>query len=301
MKIKALSPKEKFQRVKELKEKGKSRDEIAEALKINKKTLNGIIAAINKGFNSINEHKGYLARQKINPETGIRFVSKKQYEDYHLRQKGFSSPHEYKEHLASERGFNSLNEYNKYLARKKGYRSIQRARMALYKLKRPIELLNKNARQSGYKDFYSYKSIRKILRRTAPIGTTSKQQELEDSIILLPPKNLEQTLVTPIENKNNQDEGELIKILIQKLPERERKIIEKRYFQGKTLKEIGKEYAITKEGIRIIQYRTLNILREIYEIIFIRKPSSHKQTPPFWERNHIQRRKCKNPELYTLI
>ena len=242
MKLKALSPKEKFLKVKKLREEGKSRAEIEETLRINKNTLNNVITTIGKGFNYHYEYQGYLARQK-----------------------GFSSQHEYQEHLA----------------RKGGYKNTQRARMAFHKLKRPIELLNKDAIRSGYKDFNSYISIRRMLKRTAPIGTTPKQQELEDSIILFPPKTLEQTLVAPVENKNNQYDIEIIKILIQKLPERERNIIEKKYFQGKTLEEIGKEYGITGEGVRQIQYFTLNTLREIYEMIFVRKPSLHKQTSPF--------------------
>jgi RNA polymerase primary sigma factor len=71
--------------------------------------------------------------------------------------------------------------------------------------------------------------------------------------------------VAPIESAAQHILREQIDIVLQKLPERERRIIQLRYGlydgQYRTLEEVGREFGITRERIRQIEARVLRKLR----------------------------------------
>jgi RNA polymerase primary sigma factor len=73
---------------------------------------------------------------------------------------------------------------------------------------------------------------------------------------------------TPMESASNHILREQIEIVLQKLPERERRIIQLRYglHDGhyRTLEEVGREFGITRERIRQIEARVLRKLRHPY-------------------------------------
>ena len=70
---------------------------------------------------------------------------------------------------------------------------------------------------------------------------------------------------TPMENASQHILREQIESVLQKLPERERRIIQLRYglYDGhyRTLEEVGREFGITRERIRQIEARVLRKLR----------------------------------------
>jgi RNA polymerase primary sigma factor len=70
---------------------------------------------------------------------------------------------------------------------------------------------------------------------------------------------------TPMENASQRILREQIETVLEKLPERERRIIELRYglYDGRyrTLEEVGREFGITRERIRQIEARVLRKLR----------------------------------------
>jgi RNA polymerase primary sigma factor len=70
---------------------------------------------------------------------------------------------------------------------------------------------------------------------------------------------------TPMENASQHILREQIETVLQKLPERERRIIQLRYglYDGhyRTLEEVGREFGITRERIRQIEARVLRKLR----------------------------------------
>ncbi|HEX5689261.1 MAG TPA: RNA polymerase sigma factor RpoD, partial [Roseiflexaceae bacterium] len=72
----------------------------------------------------------------------------------------------------------------------------------------------------------------------------------------------------PIESAANRLLREQLNVALQKLPERERKIIQLRYGlydgQYRTLEEVGREFGITRERIRQIEAKVLRKLRHPY-------------------------------------
>src|SRR3989344_4284812 len=94
--------------------KGMSMAEIARKVNVSYTTAYGYTRArqrINpetgERFVSLTEYKEHLARQRINPETGERFVSRTEYEEHLARQRinpetgeRFASYTEYQKHLA---------------------------------------------------------------------------------------------------------------------------------------------------------------------------------------------------------
>jgi len=69
----------------------------------------------------------------------------------------------------------------------------------------------------------------------------------------------------PLESAAQHILREQIEIVLQKLPERERRIIQLRYGlqdgHYRTLEEVGREFGITRERIRQIEARVLRKLR----------------------------------------
>jgi RNA polymerase primary sigma factor len=76
------------------------------------------------------------------------------------------------------------------------------------------------------------------------------------------------------EERNQENDSPLLnetvkgtlKRLIRDLPDRERKIIEMRYFQEKTLEDVANEFNITRERVRQIQFIALRKLKFVDEI-----------------------------------
>lgn len=61
---------------------------------------------------------------------------------------------------------------------------------------------------------------------------------------------------------SNQDNKAIVKELMDSLSEKDRKLIDEYYFQNKDTVELGKEYGITAEGVRLRLLKILSKLRE---------------------------------------
>ena len=145
--------------------------------------------------------------------------------------------------------------YLDYLAGLRGYESLK-------------ELEKKWA---GEKEFDSYYAYRAWLH-----GKSVRPQENEEAQMNLAPKDLDSIAVrAPLSEKEieeaeiqEQKNKDLLKKFISQLPEKERIIITKIFYEGKTLGEISEEVGMTKEGTRQIEIRFLNRLaidrRKIY-------------------------------------
>lgn len=62
-----------------------------------------------------------------------------------------------------------------------------------------------------------------------------------------------------------REEAELVRAAIDTLPEREADVIRQRFYEGKTLDEVGGPLGITKERVRQIEARARRMLRERLE------------------------------------
>src|ERR671917_583582 len=111
----------------------------------------------------------------------------------------------------------------------------------------------------GYK-FSTYATwwIRQAISLATPVGdddTSELGDFLEDSGSVTPTDAVSESLLTSH-----------LREALDELPERERHIIELRFGmkddRPRTLEEVGREFDITRERVRQIQMKTLNLLRE---------------------------------------
>ena len=84
-----MAAKDKFQKIKDLKDSGKITSEIARELDFKEGYVSWIIGAINKGFNSMIPYSNYLIKNKINPETEKEFTSSTENANYIARKNGY--------------------------------------------------------------------------------------------------------------------------------------------------------------------------------------------------------------------
>jgi RNA polymerase sigma factor (sigma-70 family) len=59
-----------------------------------------------------------------------------------------------------------------------------------------------------------------------------------------------------------QDAAEEVRTLVAKLPPKERRLILDRFWEGKTLREVGEVEGLTREGVRVRQRHAIKRLRE---------------------------------------
>jgi RNA polymerase sigma factor (sigma-70 family) len=121
------------------------------------------------------------------------------------------------------------------------------------------------ANQKGYDNFSNYVKVREIMREK--LGKKERDQiDFEEQMKRLPISEISDIIdeqeMPPIEQG---EDSEPLYQAIKLLPERERYIIRKRYFEGKTLKDTGKELAIGGERIRQIEKRALRKIKWFLE------------------------------------
>ena len=156
------------------------------------------------------------------------------------KRQGFASWTEYQDHLAKRQGYASQYDYLKNLANKKG--------------KTLSKMSEISAMRNGKDNCQEYCGI-------------SLQKQFEETIKTLPLKKIIKKLDKKPRQINPSEENILtldylpeLKSAIESLSERDRYVIEQRYFQDKTLEEIGKELSYTRQRIEQIEKKALKKL-----------------------------------------
>lgn len=192
--------KEKFERIKELRNSGKTASEISKKLNFKKGYVSWTIDAINKGFDSLNIYRDHTIKNTINPETG--------------------------------KVFESRNEYHNYWARKKGFESASQ-----------------------------YSEFRKLIRSTEDKPNRIKQRDFENSIELVPLEDFENIPSNNGQYDRRTEQKDQLDRLLPQIPDRWRTILEMRYYEGKSLEEVGKFLKITRQRVNQLEQRAINHLQ----------------------------------------
>ncbi len=164
---------------------------------------------------------------------------------------------------AMRAGFRNPTEYNTYLVQQKGFR-------------------NRN-------EYGKYLADKKM---------ADEESHLITKPLEIISQEIDSNSATPTSYfRSKLDESlleEIIKIM-QELPQKQRDILQKRYFEGLTLKKVGKIYGVTKERIRQIEAKAIRYIKNKLSD----SEYSVLHSPTFWENGHsIERKKAKNPR-YT--
>lgn len=192
--------KEIFEKVKELKDQGKSGTKISEEIGISKERVYRIFSAIKNNFNSLIDLDNYIFTRIINPETNKPFESKVEYNNY-------------------------------------------------------------NAKKRGFKNMSDYVEFRRLERKENG-ESLLKQEEFERSIQLFPTKRFERLTSEKrdYESIEENDDLEIISNKLNKIPDRHRKVLEMRYFQGNTLEQVAESLNVSHQNIQQLERKALKYI-----------------------------------------
>jgi RNA polymerase sigma factor (sigma-70 family) len=222
---------------------------IAEELQAKESTIQALISAKRNGFSTHCVYLEYLARQKINPETGKNFKSVGERQDYFARLQGAKDRFEKQ---AKNQGCKDWNEYARRLKIRRGF---------LSGFEYGEYLRNKQDGKEKPTDYIQRKESEKFFAKGL---TTAAAEKLDRN---------------PAESRDFITESERNRTLaikaMESLDEKERKVIERRYLSNgeeailwqlgipldKTLEGIGNEMRLSRERIRQIEIKALRKMR----------------------------------------
>lgn len=98
-------------------------------------------------------------------------------------------------------------------------------------------------------------------------GTFSINQKInddsEDTIEKI--LNLDNAILSPIEDMIEKDNKQYVKLLLRQLNEKEQQVLIQRFFDDRTLQQIGDKMGLSPAGVKAIQDRALKKLKNIAE------------------------------------
>lgn len=170
-----------------------------------------------------------------------KFDSVKDYRIDNLKKRGFNRRTEYLNYRAKKNHFENFREYGEYIAQINGF--IDKSEYILYRYHK----LRSNFKNK--RDFQEREGLLEGLKYIDPKSLDNLSAEKETSLISI----LE-------ESDKKEEKARLLEETLEGLKERWRRVIIGRFYEGKTLEEVGKALEITIARVEQLEKKALRKL-----------------------------------------
>ena len=167
------------------------------------------------------------------------------------KRQGFSSFNEWLRSYLKKRGFSEGRDYLNYLAERNGFKDYKELRDRVY--------MNKGfCGRADYDNYLHHKNSGHVKNEEeyfegifrSKLDTEHKDAKYFDNLVA----DNDYSLISILENADKKEEIKaLLEKIINKLPKKYQRVIRGRFYEEKTLEEIGKELKISRERVRQIE------------------------------------------------